>query len=249
MLASAALLVVEYRVGPLRLIRNGEPLSGTSDQPMPHFLDIEHWPRRAAFEFFRGYDNPYFNVCAPLDVTQLVALSRSGEDISFSLACLYFALRVANEYEPFRYRLLEGRVLVHQRIHAGTTTLVEEQRLAFIYFEYDEAFSIFQRHAGMARRAALSNPGAIDAQAERSDLIHFSSLPWISFTSISHARNWRREDSVPKITFGKYYREGEQLSIPVSVEVHHALMDGLHVGTYFERLQSYLADPGAAFAR
>jgi chloramphenicol O-acetyltransferase len=36
---------------------------------VPRFLDLEHWPRRAAFEFFRGYDNPYFNVCAPLDAT------------------------------------------------------------------------------------------------------------------------------------------------------------------------------------
>jgi chloramphenicol O-acetyltransferase type A len=28
--------------------------------------------------------------------------------------------------------------------------------------------------------------------------------------------------------------------MPVSVEVHHALMDGLHVGRYFESFQSHL---------
>lgn len=216
---------------------------------MPHFLDLEHWPRRAAFEFFRGYDNPYFNVCAPLEVTPLIELSRSAEDVSFSLTCLYFALRVANEYEPFRYRLHEGRVLVHDRLHAGTTALIDEQRLAFIYFDYEEDFDIFRENAAVARNTVRGNRDVIDPQDERSDLIHFSSLPWVAFTSISHARNWRGEDSVPKITFGKYHRVGDQVRVPVSVEVHHALMDGLHVGRYFERLQSYLADPRATIGR
>jgi chloramphenicol O-acetyltransferase type A len=36
--------------------------------------------------------------------------------------------------------------------------------------------------------------------------------------------------------------------MPVSVEVHHALMDGLHVGRYFGRLESYLSDPRAALS-
>ena len=71
---------------------------------------------------------------------------------------------------------------------------------------------------------------------------------WVSFTSISHARGGGREESVPKIAFGKYREEGGRASMPVSVEVHHALMDGLHVGRYFERLQSYFDDPASALS-
>ena len=215
---------------------------------MSHFLDVESWPRRAAFEFFRGYDNPYFNVCAPLDATPLVELSKSTDGISFALASLYLALRASNECEPFRYRLQGGRVLVHDQIHAGTTHLARGERLAFVYFDYTEAYAGFREYAEQAKRAVESSEGVIDARADRTDLIHFSSLPWVSFTSFSNARNWRREDSVPKITFGKYHRVGEQVSMPVSVEVHHALMDGVHVGEYFERLQAHLSDPVAALA-
>ena len=85
----------------------------------------------------------------------------------------------------------------------------------------------------------------MDARDDRSDMIHYSALPWVAFTSFSHARNWRREDSVPKIVFGKYTeRDGHRL-MPVSVEVHHALMDGLHVGRFLERLQLYFMEPAA----
>jgi chloramphenicol O-acetyltransferase type A len=211
---------------------------------MPHYLDIAQWPRKAAFDFFRTYDNPYFNVCVPLEAGALVDIVRGG-DVSFSTACLYFALRAANEYEPMRYRLTDGRVLVHDVLHAGTTALLGEE-LAFVYIDYDEDVRAFQRHAAAARAALGAGATRIDARDDATDLIHFSSLPWIAFTSISHARNWRREDSVPKITFGRYHRVGDRVVLPVSVEVHHALMDGLHVAAYLDRLQAFLAEPGPA---
>jgi chloramphenicol O-acetyltransferase type A len=75
------------------------------------------------------------------------------------------------------------------------------------------------------------------------DRIHFTALPWIAFTSFSHARNWGREDSIPKMSFGKFIREGERTLLPFSVEVHHALVDGVHVGKYLERFEQMLLEP------
>lgn len=212
---------------------------------MPRYLDLERWPRRGAFEFFRGYDNPYFNVCAPLDCTALLEYTRAHR-ASFSLACVYLALKTANACEPFRYRLDRGRVLVHDVVHAGTTTLLEDERFAFIYFDFDADFRRVQdsarRARDAARDAAQAGAGTLDAQDHRTDLVHFSSLPWIAFTSLSHARNWSREDSVPKITLGRYHGS-DTVTLPISVEVHHALLDGLHVGRFLEALQGRFRDP------
>src|SRR5260370_1957849 len=91
---------------------------------MAEYLDIENWTRRDLFEFFRGYERPHFNVCTRLDITSLLDLLRERPGVSVSVAYLYFALRLANEIEPFRYRLQEGRVIVHDVIHGGTTELL-----------------------------------------------------------------------------------------------------------------------------
>jgi len=77
----------------------------------------------------------------------------------------------------------------------------------------------------------------------RDDLIYFTTLPWVSFTSFAHARKRGRGDSVPRIAFGKFLRESERTLLPISVEVHHALMDGLHVGRYLTRLEEALLEP------
>ena len=69
------------------------------------------------------------------------------------------------------------------------------------------------------------------------NIIHFSALPWIRFSSVSHPRHFGNRDSIPKITVGKFYQEGGRMFMPVSVHVHHALADGLHVGQFLQILQ------------
>ena len=56
----------------------------------------------------------------------------------------------------------------------------------------------------------------------------------------------RQKSGIPKVAFGKYRDAGGRVLMPVSVEGHHALMDGLHAGRFFERLQSHCSDPRAA---
>jgi chloramphenicol O-acetyltransferase type A len=79
----------------------------------------------------------------------------------------------------------------------------------------------------------------------RDDLIYFTVLPWVSFTSFAHARTPGRGESVPRIAFGKFINENERIMLPISVEVHHALMDGLHVGRYLNGLEEALREPEA----
>jgi chloramphenicol O-acetyltransferase type A len=209
---------------------------------MAKYLDITNWARREVFEFFLGFDKPYFNICTQLDITNLLVVLRDRPKVSVSLAYHYFALRAANEIEPFRYRLREGKVIVHDVIHGGTTVLLPNENFTLAYFQYDENFASFIGQAERAVQEVLSGDGAFRPNPS-DDRIHFTTLPWLSFTSFSHARNWGREDSIPKIAFGKFIRKNERTLLPFSVEVHHALMDGLHVGRYVKRLEEALVEP------
>lgn len=211
---------------------------------MPEYLDLTNWARRDLFEFFRDYDNPYFNVCTRLDVTKLLAFLRQRSGVSVSLAYHYFALRIANEIEPFRYRLRDGKVVVHGVINGGTTILLPNETFTFAYFNYDQDFDKFILEAQRAVELVQKGDGPLESTS-RDDTVYFTTLPWVSFTSFAHARKWGVEDSVPRIAFGKFSKENERTLLPISVEVHHALMDGLHVGRYLTRLEEALAAPEA----
>lgn len=210
--------------------------------PMAGYLDTSNWARREVFEFFLGFDKPYFNVSTRLDVTSLLKALKQRPKIRLSLAYHYFALRAANEIEPFRYRLRNGKVFVHDVIHGGTTVMMPNENFTLAYFDYDEDFEKFIEQADRAIKEVESGDGAF--KPDSGDYrIHFTTLPWVAFTSFSHARNWGSEDSIPKIAFGKFFKENDRTLLPFSVEVHHALMDGLHVGRYLTRLEELLAQP------
>lgn len=209
---------------------------------MPTYLDLATWPRRELFEFYRDFDKPYFNICTRLDVTNLLAELRNQPGVSVSLTYHYLALKAANEIEQFRYRLRDRQVLVHDVINGGTTLMLPNETFTLVYFDYAKTFAEFIGPAQRAVEEAKIDP-AFRPQHEDDARIHCTTLPWISFTSFSHARNWRREDSVPKISFGKFTQENGRTVMPFSVEVHHALVDGLHVGRYVARIEEMLAQP------
>jgi chloramphenicol O-acetyltransferase type A len=210
---------------------------------MPIELDISTWARRDAFEYFRGFDKPYFNVCTRLDAARLKAVVAASGVGSFSLAYHFIALRLANQFEPFRLRLDGPRVLVLPEIHGGATVLRDDDSFGFAYFDHNPDFAAFCAQAAAAIAAVRSRTAGFEPRVGDEALVHFTTLPWVHFSSFSHARNWGRQDSVPKMSFGRADAQGPHLWLPLSVEVHHALMDGLHVGRYIQAFEAVLHDP------
>lgn len=209
---------------------------------MAEYLDLANWSRRELFDFFIGYANPYFNVCVKVDITNFLALVRGLPGVRISAALHYFALRVANDIEPFRYRLKDDKVIVYEVINGGTTVLLPNESFAYAYFDYQVDFDKFVSDMGTAVDEVRTSTGPLKPTM-RDDVIYHTTLPWISFTSFAHARTRGRGDSIPRIVFGKFTKENERLLLPISVEVHHALMDGLHVGRFLNRLEEALLKP------
>ncbi len=209
----------------------------------PEVLDLEGWKRRRHFEFFRGYEKPWFNICADVDVTALVARCAEPDGPSFFLASLWLSLVAANEVEELRYRLRGDQVVVHPVIHGGSTVLMPDETFAFAYFDFGPSFVAFAEAGARELERVKGGPGGLHPRPERDDMIHYSMIPWVSFSSFSHARTMKADLSVPKIVFGKYRAVGDRCLLPVSVEVHHALVDGLHVGRFYQRFEELAADP------
>jgi len=206
------------------------------------FIDTATWARRDTFEYFKDFDKPYFNVCVKLDAAPLKAALAARGGGSFSLACYWLATRVAHRHVPMRLRLQGGRVRVLEQVDAAIAVLRDDDSLSFAYLPNDSDWSRFEPRAQAVVDAARTGRTPFDPKVDEEAVIHFTTTPWFHFTSFSHARNWRREDSVPKIAFGRADADGPHLWLPFSVEVHHALMDGIHLGRYVQDMEAAMAD-------
>jgi chloramphenicol O-acetyltransferase type A len=217
-------------------------MSGPAAAGGGRHLDLATWPRRATFDFFRRFDKPYFNVCLRLDLTALVAL-KSRLPGGLMLAYHHLVMRLANEIEPFRYRVDGDRVRVLDVVHASVAVLRHDESIGFAYLAYDPDPAAFAGAAGPVVDAVVRGDLPFDPGLDQAAHLHFTTLPWVDFSSFSHARNWGREDSIPKFAFGRLQREGDRWAMALSIEVHHALMDGLHVGRLVQGLEERLRNP------
>ncbi len=206
------------------------------------WLDVGASPRAATFRFFRGFEQPFFSVCAQVDVGPTLERCRASGR-SFFLASWWLCLRAAQDVEPLRCRLRGDRVWAHDALGVGVTVLRDDESFRFCYLDDAPTFDAFAGAAAPALAAARAAPAdaPLEPRADRDDLLHGTVLPWLPFTSITHARRLPAADSVPKVAFGKFERRADRVDMPVSLEVHHALVDGLHVGRFFERFAALLA--------
>jgi len=201
-------------------------------------VDINTWERKTTYEFFRDYEDPFFNISANLDVTNLYRFCKAN-DLAFSLAALFLSLETANEIREFRLRMMGQAVVEFARVEATQTILNDDETFSFCYFPMQDNIFDFDRSGKIAREKykALKT---FDVETERIDLIYYSAIPWIAFTSFKHASRQNNRQTVPRMVFGKIFDDERRRKMPFSVEVHHALVDGVHVGKYFNLFQEKL---------
>ena len=209
---------------------------------MPRTLDLDTWSRRAHFDFFRDSEDPFFNICTEVDVSKLVKAVQGSEGGSFFLSSLWISLTAANRIESFRYRIDDESVLVYDHVDCGSTVLRDDQTFGFAYFRYTSDYGEFATRGAEEVARVRKQSGDLVESSRELGMIYYSVIPWVSFTSFSHARNRGRRDSIPRIVFGKHHLVGECRMLPISVEAHHAVMDGLHVAQFLDQLQALLDD-------
>jgi chloramphenicol O-acetyltransferase type A len=204
-------------------------------------INMETWPRRQHFEFFRGFDHPHFGLCANVDLTAFYLFIKQHK-ISFSIAIVYLIARTANTIPEFRYRIRSGEVVEHEVVHPSSTILVGEEVFSFCTFDYSQDFSTFTAYAA-ERIAFIREHPVVENEAGRDDLLYMTAIPWVSFTGFMHPMHLNPADSVPRFAWGKFFEEGAFLKMPLAVQGHHALMDGVHVGKFYAEIQAYLNQP------
>lgn len=202
---------------------------------MKQKIDIENWPRKEHFRLFKNFDEPFHGVCIRIDCTN--AYKRSKDlNTSFFLYYLHKCTMAVNAIEAFHYRIEDNDVYRYDIINSESTIDRPNGTFGFCQINYYEDFLEYQTEAKLniekVRQSNSLTPGM------ENNSIHYSAIPWIDFTSLSHATNFTHKSvGCPKISFGKMTELNGTLSMPVSIHVHHALIDGKDLAAFIDEFQ------------
>ncbi|RJX75253.1 chloramphenicol acetyltransferase [Vibrio sinensis] len=210
-----------------------------------HVLNTNTWSRAEHFKFYQGFSHPWFNICSNIDVTALYQYCKQHNHRFFH-AYLYLTQQALNQSQTMAYRLVDNQIRVYSPICVSIAILAQDDTVRFCDLDYCVPFSCFNDMAQETQQRIKATPFILEkfiGQEMKQNTIHLTVLPWVDFTSMTHARDTQFPDSVPKMAFGKLTQEDDRWRMPMSIEVHHGLMDGLHVGQFIQTLQSLFNQP------
>ena len=101
-------------------------------------------------------------------------------------------------------------------------------------------FLEYLAYAAQMQEKAKRERSIDEEEEEVYEKFFVSTLPWVSYTALVQAVPIPA-DSNPRITWGKYFVQGNRTLLPVSVLCHHALVDGVHLAHFYELLEEQFA--------
>ena len=201
-------------------------------------IDERNWKRAMHCKVFRNSVEPAFCVTFELDITKFLPKVKS-QKLSFTMAMIYVVSKCANEIEEFRYRFVDGNVVLFDRIDTAFTYLNMETELFKVVNV--PMMDSMEEYVAAAKKAAEEQQEYFTGPLGN-DVFQFSPMPWISYTHISHTNSGKKDNATPLFDWGKYFERDGKILLPFSVQAHHSFVDGLHVGRLAEAVQKYLDD-------
>ena len=199
-------------------------------------IDLESWPRREFYEHFIREVVCTYSAVVNIDITGL-----KGQKLY--PAMIWLLTKTVNEMPEFRTVLTPDGPGIYDDMHPMYTVFNRENKnFSGIWSYFSEDYAEFLK--GYEADAALYSRSTRYAPKDGTPANSFniSMVPWVEFTGFNINVFDEGKFLLPIFTMGKYFeRDGRRL-LPLSIQVHHAVCDGYHLGAFVEKLQGYVDD-------
>ena len=203
-----------------------------------NLIDISTWKRKEYFEHYLNDVPCTYSMTLNLDITLLLKKIKI-KNIKLYPTTIYLLSLLINKHEEFRTAINEdGNVGIFDVMHPAYTIFHNESEIfTNIWTEYNLSFPEFYKNY-LSDVEKYSKVKQFYAKPNTpSNIFSISSIPWVSFTgfnlNIPKASNYL----LPIFTTGKYFNQNDQIWLPISIQVHHAVCDGYHLARFIDELQ------------
>ena len=200
--------------------------------PTKKKIDLTCYKRLGMYEAFKDKQMPCFSITCNVDITNLMSFTKS-KGYRFFITMSYAVSRALNRVPELRQRFIDGELYEFERVDPGYTVLLDDSTFSFCDSRFIEKFEEYYEYAARRIDAVKVCPDC--GKGEKHHMFFITNIPWISFTSITHPYD-EKFGSIPVIATGKYFRQGNQVFMPLGIQAHHGIVDGFHVGLFFDHL-------------
>ena len=141
-------------------------------------IDLETWNRKDHFMHFSKMDYPQFNICMDIDISNFLIYTKN-EKLSFYYSMIYAVSQVLNTIDNFKYRIRDGKVILHEKIHPSFTCInkdANDDLFKIITVDLVDDMAEFEK---AAKETSKKQKSLFDSATSsyRDDLIYITCIP------------------------------------------------------------------------
>jgi chloramphenicol O-acetyltransferase type A len=199
------------------------------------YIDLETYPRRSHYEFFKAMAYPYVGMTANVDVTDIVAAAKALGGSAF-LGCLWVAANAANAVPELRQRIVGDGIVEYDHCNTAHTVALPDHTFCNCETDCRRSFADFLVYGKQQQEQAKTRHGFVQPGNDETALIFMSCVPWVAFTQVIQPAPIPA-DSNPRIVFGKFFTQGDRTMMPLAIQCNHALVDGFHIVEFYKAFE------------
>ncbi len=199
-----------------------------------HLIDFQTWERKEFYEHFINEVVCTYSTTVNLDITNLKSMRHYP-------TIIWLLTKAVNQMPEFRTALTDKGVGIYDEMHPAYTIFNKENRnfsaiWTEFYADYNEFLSAYETDIEKFSLSARYAPKP-DRPPNSFDI---SMIPWFTFTSFNLNIFGDGKYLLPIFTLGKRFDDNGKKLLPISIQVHHAVCDGYHIGMFMETLQTMI---------
>ncbi len=205
-------------------------------------IDMETWPRRTHWNYYRNLVKAQTSMTKKIDVTNFVSWCHEKKQ-KVSPLLLYVISKTVNSLECMRmFALEDGNPAIWDAVHPNYTIFHEDDKtFSDVWIEYTDDQDTFLQNFEQIMMVYKDKKGIKVREDQPANFFCISGIPWISYDSFTTSTAGDRPPMLfPVLNYGKYEEENGKLMMPVSITISHAAMDGYHEALFFQTLQENL---------
>ena len=199
---------------------------------MKQEIDPKETNRKEAFEHWMKSPMPMVTLMKTIDVSRLRKVSRK-QGIKFTALLCWCICKAASSIEEFFLLPEPGHLYRYDKLAVNVIVLNDKGGITSCDVPYSE--DIRQFNADYLKVTSLAAKTCKSTSLEDAMIIGTSALPHIELDCIVNQYSGRWNN--PFLAWGRYRKGLFKTTVPISLQFHHAQMDGIQACRFLDNLQ------------
>ena len=199
---------------------------------MKQEIDPKETNRKEAFEHWMSSPMPMVTLMKTIDVSRLRKVSRK-QGIKFTALLCWCICKAASSIEEFFLLPEPGHLYRYDKLAVNVIVLNDKGGITSCDVPYSE--DIRQFNADYLKVTSLAAKTCKSTSLEDAMIIGTSALPQTELDCIVNQYSGRWNN--PFLAWGRYRKGLFKTTVPISLQFHHAQMDGMQACRFLDNLQ------------